>query len=96
MPFGLINALAVFMDLMNGVIKPYLDQFVVVFISDILVYSRTLEEHTNHLREVLRVLRKNELFAKLPKCEFWLKKVAFLRYIVSKEGISADPHKIEG
>ena len=70
MPFWLINAPATFMDLMNRVFKPYLDQFVVVFIDDILIYSRTLEDHTLHLRTVLEVLRKNELYAKFTKCEF--------------------------
>ena len=72
MPFELTNAPAVFMNLMNRVFKPYLDKFVVLFIDDILVYSRTSEEHTCHLREVLKVLRKHELYAKLKKCEFWL------------------------
>ena len=95
MPFGLANTLAAFMDLMNRVFKPYLDWFVVVFIDDILLYSRTLEKHTSRLREVLGVLRKNELYAKLSKCEFWLEKVAFFRHIVSKEGISIDPQKIK-
>ena len=70
MPFGLTNAPAAFMDLMNKVFKLYLDSFVIVFIDDILVYSSTLEEHASHLREVLGVLRKNELYAKLAKCEF--------------------------
>jgi len=72
MPFELTNAPAVFMNLMNRVFKPYLDKFVVLFIDDILVYSRTSKEHTCHLREVLKVLRKHELYAKLKKCEFWL------------------------
>ena len=70
MPFGLTNALAAFMDLMNRVFKCYLDQFVVVFINDILIYLRTPEEHTHHLRTALEVLRRNELYAKLLKCEF--------------------------
>ena len=83
------------MDLMNKVFKPQLDKFVVVFAGDILVSSRTLEEHACHLREALEVLRRNELYAKLTECEFWLKKVAFLGYIVSEEGISIDPQKIE-
>ena len=81
------------MDLMNRVFKPYLDQFVVVFIDDILVYSKTPEERTRHLREVLRILRRNELYAKLSKCELWLEKVAFLGHIVSKEGIFVYPQK---
>jgi len=83
------------MDLMNRVIKSYLDRFVVVFIDDILVYSSTPGEHASHLRDVLGVLRKNELYTKLSKCEFWLVKVAFLGHVVSKEGISVDPQKIE-
>jgi len=75
--------------------KPYLDQFVVVFIDDILIYLRTPVEHTYHLRTVLEVLRRNELHAKLSKCEFWLRKVAFLGCVVSNEGVSVDPQKIE-
>jgi len=96
MPFGLTNALAAFMDLMNRVFKPYLDRFIVVFIDDILIYSRTSEKHVDHLRIPLKVLRKNELYAKLKKCEFWLGKVAFLGHIVPTERISVDPQKIEG
>jgi len=95
MPFGLTNSPAAFVDLMNRVFKPYLDKFVVVFIDDILIYSRTLEEHTHHLRTTLKVLRKNELYAKLSKCEFWLRKVAFLGHVVSNERVSVDPQKIE-
>ena len=83
MPFGLTNALAAFMDLMNRVFRPYLDQFVVVFIDDILVYSKDAQEHEHHLRIVLQTLRENQLFAKLSKCEFWLKEVSFLCHIVS-------------
>ena len=95
MSFRLTNAPEAFMDLMNRVFKPYLDWFVVAFIDNILVYWRTPEEHISYLREVLRVLRKNELYAKLSKCEFWLEKVAFLGHIMSKELISIDPQKIE-
>jgi len=72
-----------------------LDQFVVVLIDDILVYSRTPEEHACHLREVLGVLRRNKLYVKLTKCEFWLEKVTFLAHVVSKEGIFVGPQKIE-
>ena len=93
MPFGLTNAPAVFMDLMNRVFKPYLDQFVVAFIDDILIYSKTLEEHTHHLRTVLEVLRRKELYAKFFKCVFWLSKVAFFRHIVTNEGVSMDPKR---
>jgi len=94
-PFGLTNALAAFMDLMNRVFKPYLDQFVVVFIDDILIYSRTPKEHNHHLRTALEVLNWNELYAKFSKCELWLNKVAFLGHVISNEGVSMDPQKIE-
>ena len=90
MPFGLTNAPAAFMDLMNRVFHPYLDQFVVVFIDDILVYSKDAQEHEHHLRIVLQILRENQLFAKLSKCDFWLKEVSFLGHIVSTEGIKVD------
>ena len=95
MPFGLTNAPAAFMDLMNRVFRLYLDQFVVVFIDDILVYSKDAQEHENHLMIVLQTLRENQLFAKLSKCDFWLKEVSFLGHIVSAEGIRVDPVKIE-
>ena len=87
MPFGLTNAPAAFMDLMNRVFRPYVDQFVVVFIDNILVYSKDRENHDTHLRVVLETLRKEQLYAKLSKCEFWLNEVSFLGHIVSKEGI---------
>ena len=86
MPFGLTNAPAAFMDLMNRVFRPYVDQFVLVFIDDILVYSKDRENHDTHLRVVLETLRKEQLYAKLSKCEFWLNEVSFLAQIVSKEG----------
>ena len=95
MPFGLTNAPAAFMDLMNRVFRPYLDQFVVVFIDDILVYFKDAQEHEHHLRIVLQTLRENQLFAKLSKCDFWLKEVSFLGHIVSVEGIRVDSVKIE-
>ena len=95
MPFGLMNALVVFIDLMNRVFQPYLDQFVVVFIDDILVYSKNEEEHEQQLRIVLQTLREKQLYAKLNKCDFWLKEVFFLGHIVSVEGIQVDPAKIE-
>lgn len=78
MPFGLANGPAVFMDYMNRIFRPYLDQFVVVFLDDILVYSRLIEEHEGHLRLVLQALREKQLFAKLEKCDFWLKEVKLL------------------
>ena len=95
MPFGLINALTAFIDLMNRVFRPYVDQFVVVFIDDILLYSKDAQEHEQHLRIVLEMLREKRLYAKLSKYEFWLKKISFLGHIVSTEGIRVDPIKIE-
>ena len=95
MPFGLTNAPATFMDLMNRVFRPYLDQFVVVFIDDRLVYSRDEQEHEQHLKIVLQTLREKKLYAKLNKCDFWLKEVSSLGHIVSAEGIRVDPAKIE-
>ncbi|KAL0539365.1 hypothetical protein IC582_023576 [Cucumis melo] len=96
MSFGLTNAPTVFMDLMNRVFKDFLDSFVIVFIDDILIYSKTEAEHEEHLRQVLETLRANRLYAKFSKCEFWLKKVSFLGHVVSSEGVSVDPAKIEG
>ena len=95
MPFGLTNAPAAFMDLMNRVFHPYLDQFVIVFIDDILVYSKNADEHVLHLRIVLQTLRDKQLYAKFFKCEFWLNKVVFLGHVVSGDGIFMDPRKIE-
>ena len=95
MPFELTNAPTTFMNLMNRVFLPYLDQFVVVFIDDILVYFKDAHEHEHHLTIVLQTLRENQLFAKLSKCDFWLKEVSFLGHIVSAEGIRVDPVKIE-
>ncbi|KAG8474923.1 hypothetical protein CXB51_031618 [Gossypium anomalum] len=94
MPFGLTNAPAVFMDLMNRIFRQYLDRFVVVFIDDILVYSRDETEHAEHLRLVLRILRDKQLYAKFSKCEFWLREVSFLGHVVSASGIRVDPNKI--
>ncbi|WRX26217.1 Reverse transcriptase domain - like 10 [Theobroma cacao] len=94
MPFGLTNAPAVFMDLMNRVFHPHLDKFVIVFIDDILVYSKN-DEHAVHLRIVLQTLRERQLYAKFSKCEFWLKEVVFLGHVVSRAGIYVDPKKIE-
>ena len=82
------------MDYMN-IFQPYLDKFIVVFIDDILVYSRTKEEHAEHLRLVLQILREKKLYAKLSKCEFWIKEVKFLGHVVSQGGISIDPSKVE-
>jgi hypothetical protein len=95
MSFGLTNAPAYFMYMMNKVFMVYLDKFVVVFINDILVYSRNEEEHEGHLRLVLQKLRDHELYAKISKCELWLKQVTFLGHVVSKGGISVDPRKVQ-
>ena len=95
MPFGLTNAPTTFMDLMNRVFRPYVDQFVVIFIDDILVYSKDAQEHEQHLRIVLETLREKKLYAKLSKCDFWLKEVSFLGHIVSAEGIRVDLAKLK-
>ena len=95
MSFGLTNAPAYFMYLMNSVFMPELDKFVIVFIDDILIYSKNEEEHANHLRVVLQRLRDHRLYAKFSKCEFWLDSVKFLGHIISSEGISIDPSKVQ-
>jgi hypothetical protein len=95
MSFELTNAPAYYMYLMNKVFMEYFDKFVMVFIDDILVYSRSEEEHEEHLRLALRKLRENGLYAKLSKCEFWMKQVAFLGHVISKGGISMDPSKVQ-
>jgi len=93
MPFRVTNAHAVFINLMNRIFAPYLDQFVMVFIDDILIYSKTKKEHAEHLMIVLQTLRKEKLYAKLSKCSFWLENVSFLGCIISGDGNSMDPTK---
>ena len=95
MPFGLTNAPAAFMDMMNRICKPYLDKFVIVFIDDILIYSKTQEDHATHLRVLLEILRQEQLYAKFSKCEFWLSEVQFLGHVINAQGIQVDPAKIE-
>ena len=95
MPFGLTNAPAFFMTLMNKVFMEELDRFVVVFIDDILVYSKSAEEHGQHLRVVLGKLRKHQLYAKFSKCEFWLQRVSFLGHVLTAEGVEVDPEKVK-
>ncbi|GJW51793.1 putative reverse transcriptase domain-containing protein [Tanacetum coccineum] len=95
MPFGLTNAPAVFMDLMNRVCKPYLDKFVIVFIDDILIYSRNKEEHGEHLKTILNLLRSEKLYAKFSKCDFWLDSVQFLGHVIDSSGVHVDPAKIK-
>ena len=95
MSFGLTNAPTAFMDLMNRVFQPFLDQFVILFISDILVYSCSKQKHEEHLRMVLQTLREHQLYAKFSKCEFWLSSVTFLGHVISKKGINVDPKKVK-
>ncbi|GJW73732.1 putative reverse transcriptase domain-containing protein, partial [Tanacetum coccineum] len=95
MPFGLTNAPAMFMDLMNRVCRPYLHKFVIVFIDDILMYSKTQKEHVEHLRLVLELLKKEKLYAKFSKCEFWLREVQFLGHVINGNEIHVDPSKIK-
>ena len=95
MSFDLTNAPAVFMELMNRVFKECIDSFVIVFIDDILIYSKTDLEHQEHLRKALTILRENKLYAKF-SCEFWLRQVSFLGHVVSKDEILVDPTKIQG
>nr|GEX79722.1 putative reverse transcriptase domain-containing protein [Tanacetum cinerariifolium] len=95
MSFGLTNAPAIFMDLMNRVCKPYLDKFMIVFIDDILIYSKNEQEHGEHLKLILELLKRNKLYAKFSKCDFWIPKVQFLGHMIDSRGIHVDPAKIE-
>nr|GFA89379.1 putative reverse transcriptase domain, ribonuclease H-like domain, aspartic peptidase domain protein [Tanacetum cinerariifolium] len=95
MSFGLTNALAVFMDLMNRVCKPYLNKFVIVFIDDILIYSKNKEDHEKHLKIILELLKNEKLYAKFLKCDFWLKSVQFLGHMIDSNGVHVDLAKVE-
>jgi hypothetical protein len=93
-PFGLSNAPVVFMCLMNGVFREYLNKFVIFFLDDILIYSKSEEEHGHHLKMALQVLREHQLYTKLRKCSFYQKQIHYLGHIISKEWIEVDPKKI--
>ncbi|GKB74409.1 putative reverse transcriptase domain-containing protein [Tanacetum coccineum] len=95
MPFRLTNAPAVFMDLMNRVCKLYLDKFVIVFVDDNLVYSKDEEEHAKHLKIILELLKKERLYAKFSKCDFWLDSVQFIGHVIDRNGVHVDPTKIK-
>jgi hypothetical protein len=95
MPFGLSSAPTVFMYMMNGVFMEYLEKFVIVFLDDILIYSKSEEEHEQHLTMVLQFLREHKLYAKLSKCIFYQKNIHYFGHIISAEGITVDPKKIE-
>ncbi|GJU95464.1 putative reverse transcriptase domain-containing protein [Tanacetum coccineum] len=95
MPFGLTNAPTVFIDLMNRVCKPYLDKFVIVFIDDILIYSKSKKEHEEHLKQILKLLKQEKLYAKFSKYEFWISRVQFVGHVIDCQGIHVDPAKIE-
>ncbi|GJT19897.1 putative reverse transcriptase domain-containing protein [Tanacetum coccineum] len=95
MAFSLTNALAVFMDLMNRVCKPFLDKFMIVFINDILIYSKNHQVHEEHLKSIIELLKKEELYAKFSKCEFLIRKVQFISHVIDSQGIHVDPAKIK-
>lgn len=95
MSFELTNAPAIFMDLMNRVFRQLLDQFVIIFIDDILVYSKSREEHAHHLTQVLQIFREKKLYAKLSKCGFWFEQTIFLWHIISEDGVLVNSEKVE-
>jgi hypothetical protein len=94
-PFGLTNALATFVFLMNNVLSKFMDRFLLVFIDDILIYSKSMEEHEEHLKLVLQVLREHKIYAKFSKCDFFQKQVHYLGHVISEEGVAVDPDKIK-
>ncbi|GKG08762.1 putative reverse transcriptase domain-containing protein, partial [Tanacetum coccineum] len=95
MPFGLTNAPIMFMDLMNRVCKPYLDKFIIVFIDDILIYSKNDKEQEKHLKIILELLKEEKLYAKFLKCDFWLDSVQFMGHVIDRNGVHVDPAKVE-
>ena len=94
-PFGLTNAPATFMNMMNNVVSKFLDKFVLVFIDDIIVYSKNGVEHEGHIRKVLETVKKHQLYTKLSKCDFYKKEVQYLGHVISEKGIAIDPAKIK-
>ena len=94
MPFGLTNALSTFMRLMNHVLRPFIEKCMVVYFDDILVYSKTLDEHAQYLKYVFDVLRKDKLYANLKKCMFYINEITFLGYIINDKGIHVDQEKV--
>jgi len=95
MPFGVTNAPTVFIDYMNMIFQPYLDQFFIIFIDDILIYSKSPQEHAHHLRIMLSILREKQLYVKFRKCEFLLSEVKFLGQVISQGGVAVDQSKVQ-